>query len=296
MSVTYVVLAHHLPDQFARLTRRLLPGGHRVVVHVDARSDAAPFEAALRRELAAGCVELLRDRVACRWADYSLVEAAVRGTERALVAAPDASHVVLLSGQDYPIKDSATITRFFADHTQESFMFASTGDGPGGVDRSGNERWYWDGGLTRLGRRHYRVAGRVVGLPNRFTPGVPYRRVPRGLRPVQGSQWWALRTPAAAHLVEVVRTRADVVRFFRRVLAPDENVAQMVLDASEHRASVVQDDLHFITWQRFHPKTLTTDDLPQLLASPKLFARKVDPATSPELLDRLDDLEAAHRA
>ncbi len=293
MSVAYVVLAHHLPEQLARLVRRLLPGGHHVVLHIDRRSDLAPFALALERELADGSVELLSDRVACRWGSYSLVEATVRGVERALVAAPTASHVVLLSGQCYPIKDAATTTRFFTDHRGTSFLFSSSGDGPVWPDRTGNERWFWNGRLERLGRAHFRVGRRLVAVPNRFTPGLHHRRMPRGLRALQGSQWWALDAAAATDVVAFLRARPDVVRFFRRVLVPDENVVQMVVDASEHRDRVVQDDLHYIDWAGAHPRHLVEDDVPALLASRKLFARKLDAASAPRLLDRLDDLQGA---
>lgn len=292
MSVAYVVLAHHLPDQLARLVRRLLPGDHRVLVHVDRRSDLAPFARALAPEVATGQVELLADRVACRWGDYSLVEATVRGVERALATSPAATHVVLLSGQCYPIKDSVAITGFFERRPESSFAFSSAGDGPVWPDRAGNETWFWDGQLERLGRAHYRVGGRLVALPNRFTPGLPHRSMPRGLRPVQGSQWWALDAAAAAHVIAFLRSRPDAVRFFRRVLVPDENVVQMVLDASDHRDRLVQDDLHFINWAGAHPEDLAERHLPALLASRKLFARKVSAVTAPGLLDRLDAVHA----
>lgn len=292
LSVAYVVLAHRLPDQVARLVRRLLPGGHSVVVHVDAKVDQVPFERALAGFLDAGRVSFVADRVVCRWADYSLVEATLRGTEAALAAAPCASHVVLLSGQSYPIKPPDAITAFFAEHEDRSFLFASAGDGDEAVDRTGNERWSWDGELDRLGRVHFRIGGRLVSLPNRYVPWWPYRQMPHGMRPLQGSQWWALSAAAARHVLGFLVERPDVVRFFRRVRIPDENVVQMVVDASSHRDGAVQDDLHYIVWPGSHPLDLGLADLDALLASPKLFARKVHSTTDGALLDRLDELHA----
>ncbi len=292
MAVTYVVLAHRAPQQLARLVRRLLPGGHGVVVHLDARVDAAPFEAALSDLTGGAGVSLVEDRVFCRWGDYSLVEATVRGLEAALRLTPSASHLVLLSGQCYPIKPPAHISEVFATHEGRSFMFSSRGETPRHVDRTGNETWYWDGRMSRLGRYHLRLGDLIVAFPNRFTPGLPHRRMPHGLEAMQGSQWFALDVGAARYLVEYLRQRRDVVRFFRHVKAPDENVAQMVLGASPYAGAVIQDDLHYIEWPGYHPKDLGVEDLDALLASPKLFARKIDAGTDAELLDRLDALQA----
>ena len=49
------------------------------------------------------------------------------------------------------------------------------------------------------------------------------------------------------------------------------------------------DDLRYLDWSREPaPAVLTRDDLPALLGSGKLFARKFDPTVDSEVLDALD--------
>jgi hypothetical protein len=298
MSVAFVLLAHRGPQQVARLAGRLSETGDTVVVHVDRRQDPEPFGRALEQLGRPALVHLVphHESVACKWGDYSLVDATLRGTRLALQMAPAASHVVLLSGQDYPLRSTAEIDDFFAAATGSSYLFYATERGPDGMDRTGNAQWYWNGKLERLARFHVRVGDRFLALPNKFVPWWPMRRMPAGMRPCQGSQWFALHREAAEYVLDYLDSHPRVVRFFRHVQIPDENAVHMVVDASPHRAAVVQDDLHWIAWEREHPRLLTDGDLPTMLATDKLFARKFDSELAPEALDRLDALHADHEA
>lgn len=91
----FVILAHTEPVLLRRLVERLQP--YPVVVHVDARVDAAPFRGLPR-------TTLVSDRVAARWGSYSIVEATRRLYVEALPLADPEDHVVLLSGQCYPAR------------------------------------------------------------------------------------------------------------------------------------------------------------------------------------------------
>jgi hypothetical protein len=284
--VCHIVLAHREPALVERMCARLTVDGSTVLLHVDARRPLGRFEAIPRR--VAG-VTLLEPRVAVRWAQFSLVEAALHGL-RWVLGHTDATHAVLLSGQDYPIKPDAARRAHFAEHEGRSFVQWSAGD-PEPVDRSGNRRWYWDGDDYRLAHRHYWMGRWPLHLPNRLVPWVPRMRPPAGLQPLQGSQWWALSREATRWCLETVERRPDVLSYFRRVFVPDESFVPMLLLSSPLRASVVNDDLHFIDWDGWHPRTLTTEDLPALRRSPKLFARKFSSQVDAAILDSLDEQE-----
>jgi Core-2/I-Branching enzyme len=289
-SLTYIVLAHKLPGQFARLVTRLHHPGDLVLAHIDAKSDQAPFEKALADAGMTGPgVELSTARVPVHWGGLGETQAALAAIRRALTV-PTWSHVVLLSGQDYPIKPADEISGFLTGHPDTSFLFSSAGHDPWPADqREGNQTWYWDGDLRRLTLRYYRVGRYPVPLPGRWQWGIPRAaRPPAGLRPRQGSAWWALHRPAAQWVLDFGDRHPEVGRFFSRVLIPAENYFQMLLDASPYRDALVQDDLHFQSWDRWHPRVLGQADLPALLASPKLFARKFDEDQDRAVLDELD--------
>jgi hypothetical protein len=107
------------------------------------------------------------------------------------------------------------------------------------------------------------------------------------MRPCQGSTWWALHRSAAEWIIQNTSASAD--RYFKRALVPDENYYQMLMDASPFSTSIIQDDLHYICWDGWHPRALRDYDLQGMVATDKLFARKFDDE-SRNLLDALDDL------
>lgn len=290
MSVAYVVLAHRAPEQVARLADRLSGAEDRLFLHVDRGADADPFAAALAATEVGDRAQLARRRFRSRWGAFALLEATLATVEEALQEA-SFSHVCLLSGDSYPLVPQATLARFLERAGERSFMFCSEGSDEPPPDRSANERWHWNGDLRRVTYRHYQLGGRQLHLPNRFLPRVPRLAPPPDLRLLQGSQWWTLSRRAARLAVEAFVRRPSLRRYFRRVQAPDEWAFQMVLGNSELSDTLIDDDLHFIRWRSWHAQTLTHADLPRIAASPKLFARKLDPEDS-SMADALDALIA----
>jgi len=279
MSVAYVVLAHHKPEQLVRLLRRLQSPHATYVVHYDARSDDASYETV--RDAFAGCAPVgFLDRQPCRWGGWSLVAVVLRALADLVRRDVPFEHAVFLSGQDYPLAPAGDIETFLAQRRGTSFM--------------SREPLPWDawgarGGLDRIENLHverwHAIRGRTlrIRLPAR-------RRLPDGLRPYGGSAHWCLARNAVEHVVRVVRDRPEVVRFFRRVWIPDEIFFQTILMSSDLAGTVVNETLHYTSWRSgsARPDVLTARDLPALLASGKLFARKFDADVDARVLDLLD--------
>ncbi len=273
MAVAYVILAHNLPDHLARLVWALYHTDDLFLVHIDAKARPGPFREAIeQRHVAATNIEFLA-QVRCDWAGFGHVEATLKGIDRVLEQG-GFTHIVLLTGQDYPIKPLDHIRTHFATHEGRSFISWSAGDDPIPENRRGNERWYWDGNLARLERRHYLFRGRWVGVPNRFIPFIPpRRRMPLGLRPYQGLAYWSLSIEAGQHVRRLISDNPSVIRFFRRVWGCDEFFFQMILLNSTLAPSLVNEDLRFMTWEGYHPLTIRSSDLGDLARSSKFFAR-----------------------
>lgn len=287
MGLCFIVLAHTAPEQVGRLISTLTEPGSSVILHVDSHVDDAPFRRAAGRP-AGGEVRFNPRRFHSGWGQYGLVDATVTSLELALEAF-DFSHVILLSGLDYPITSAHAREEFFLAAGDKSYVSWSGGEPGAEVDRSRNERWYWNGDMHRLRTRYYWVAGRSIPMPNKWLPFIPAARPPKGLTPYQGSQWWNLHRTAAEYCVRYLRENPKLVRFFRHTLIPDEFVFQMALLNSSLGDSVVNEDLRFMSWVVDHPKLLGPSDLDTVfLPSKKLFARKFDERETPGILDLLD--------
>jgi hypothetical protein len=270
--LAYIISAYKNLDQLARLAERLNTGHSVVYIHVDKKADDAAYERLERRLAGRPRVHLL-ERHVCHWGGFGHVQATLKGIDALLANGIDFEHVVLLTGQDYPIKPLSEIERFFAEHRGTSFML---------YDELPTEWWGQRGGLDRIEYRHWRWRGRHVRLPWK-------RRFPAGSTPYGGGAYWNLSRACIEHVARFVASRPDVVGFFRHVDIPDEIFFQTVLMNSELAGSIVSDNLRYIDWTRGpRPALLEARDLPALRASPKLFARKFDVFHDAEILDMVD--------
>jgi hypothetical protein len=270
--LAYIVSAYKNLDQLARLAERLNTESSSVYIHVDKKADDAEYGRLVRTLAGRPAVHLL-ERHVCHWGGFGHVRATLKGIDALLASGSDFHHVVLLTGQDYPIKPLAEIERFFAEHRDSSFM---------AYNALPSESWSPRGGLDRIEYRHWRWRGPHVRLPWK-------RRFPAGAAPYGGGAYWNLSRACVEHVARFVESRPDVVDFFRHVDIPDEVFFQTVLMNSELAGSVVNDNLRYIDWTRgATPALLEARDLPALRASPKLFARKFDVFHDGKILDLVD--------
>jgi hypothetical protein len=266
-------------------------------VHVDRRVSIAPFERALQAT-EVGEVALL-PRHATSWASPQLVDAALAGLRRGVADGCD--YFLLLSGRDFPLRPAAEIVAFAEAAGSRSYLEHFPLPDPrwrlGGRDRTdfytytvrGRRETCIPGGedtsyLSRRGRLLNRLL-RVRGL------GKPARRFPSYARPYGGSQWWNLSREAAEHVLAFLERHPGYRRYHEHTLAPDELFFQSILAGTDfaERAEVVDDSLRFMRWPagESHPRVLTTDDLPTMLESEALFARKFDSGIDADVLARL---------
>jgi len=270
--VAYIVLAHKNPSQVVRLLRRLASDNAQCLVHVDRRASAS-VEAGIRvgvKDLAG--VRLL-PRSTCYWGGFGMVRATLNGFTE-LVDGVAFDHAVLLSGQDYPLRSASEIERFFAASDGRSFL-----------THAALPVEFWPGGgLPRIEQLHL-VGRRALHLR------LPWRRrVPDGLNPFGGGSWVCLSRSAVEHVTRFAREHPNVVRFFERVLHPDELFFQTILMNSPLADSVVDDHLRYIQWgdDPGSPDILRAADLERMIASGKLFARKFDDTVDTSVLELLD--------
>jgi hypothetical protein len=264
VSVAALVLAHRDPDQVERLAQRLeCP----VWVHYDAKSPAAEHER-LRRS---PHVHVVEDRVRVRWGDPSTLTAILRGLA---AVGGDPDHVLLLSGQTYPIKPPPAIR----ERLSEPVTFVRHLPLPIAA-------WGLSGGLDRT-RRFW--VNRPTFAPGWVPPriGLPLpRRLPR-MQLFGGETWLALHRDARRHVLDLPST-APVFKLMRHALLAEEMFLQTVLPNSPLAGALVNDSLHFIRWAGgSHPAPLTPSDLPALRETDALFARKFT-ADDP-MLDLID--------
>ncbi len=272
MTVGFVMLAHGTLQRTADVAKVLSDAGCPLIIHVDARVGEA-FERFKTRVSHLPNVSLA-PRLACEWGTWALVQASRDCAETLLRQNPDITHVYLISGTCLPIKPVPELTRFLADHPDTDFIESVTiGEVPWTKGGLSEERFT----LTfpfpwRRRRRLFDVwveAQRLVGRR---------RKLPDGLSPHMGSQWWCLTRATLETILNDTR-RGEIDRYFKRVWIPDESYFQSLVRLYGRKV-----ESRSLTLSKFDfqgkPHVFYNDHLALLRQSPQFFARKIWPGAN----------------
>ena len=285
VKLAIIVLAYHQPQQLARLLSVLRHPDVRLYLHIDRRKHLAPFTKALRDADLYDVVMLPRH--ASVWGSAQCVDAALAGLAAGM--ADGCGYFMMISGQDFPLRSLDAILTFAESAGTRSYMahwpLCESIHRFHGRDRTDFYTY------TVLGRREtciprgedassFNWRGTVLNDLLRIrTAFKPRRHFPPYLEPYQGSTWWNLSGAAVNYILEFVSDHPDYRRYHEHTIIPEEVFFQSILLGTEFadRYEVVADNMRFLNWGvGWHPLTLTTADLPSMIASNKLFARKFD--------------------
>jgi hypothetical protein len=278
VKIAFLILMHRRPEQAVRLIQRLDSPTSIFVVHVDLRAEPATYNYIEGWAATQSRVHFAK-RHSCRWGGFGIVVATLECVRAALQCAETFDYAILLSGQDYPIKPLRHIREFVGARRQQ---FAEA------FRLDQNNRWSTQGGfyqaMNRISWYSLPIRSRWLHIPAR-------RRLPLGLQPYGGSQWWCLTRDCLAYIDDFVSRNPRVLEYFRHVFIPDESFFQTIISNSSFGSDVLGEDLRYIDWTRpnpHYPRTLETADFEQIQLSTSLFARKFDMARDHRILDLID--------
>ena len=276
MRTGFIVLAHERLDLVAQLVEHLSSQGARVVVHID---QAVPEQR--RKALVPDENVRVISTQRSEWGMFGLVAATLDAVREILRAGWPLRHVALLSGSCLPKRSIGELERYLAANPVSDFIESVP---------LAEHNWV-AGGLSeeRLTLYHpfpwkrYRTlfdawvwTQRQLGIR---------RRLPHGLSPHIGLQWWCLRLTTLRAIAEHPRL-SEFERFFRVTWIPDEIFFQSLVRAVAPTNIVSRP----LTLQRFDPMGqpyVFHDDHQRLLGeSDHFFARKIDHDAS-QLRDHL---------
>ncbi|MBV7531995.1 beta-1,6-N-acetylglucosaminyltransferase [Chitinophaga sp. sic0106] len=278
MRLAFLILAHKNPEQLHQLLSRL---SHPLVdcyVHLDAKADIQDYWPCTQLSQ----VYFIPSRVKVNWAGFSMVRATMNLMEVALHSRRRYVNISLLSGLDYPLRPIQEIFDFFTIHHGKEFMDIMPEQEVQATISKLDQYHFED--------FHFKGKYFMARWVNRL---MPVRKRPMGFRHWGGSQWWSLSEECARYCLQFINTHPAILSYYKYTWGPDEFIFHtIVMNSPEWRNKVTYDNLRYIDWseKKPSPKTFTATDLPNLLASGKLFARKFDMAVTPEILQQADGL------
>lgn len=271
------MLCHAALDRAAQLARHWASHGCPVVIHVDARTAQDQFDS-----LTAALADLpdirFSRRTPCEWGTFGIVQATIDAATQMLADFPAVSHILLASGSCLPIRPVRALQAHLAQnpHTDfiESVTTADVGWTVGGLNE---ERFTLR--FPFAWKRQRRLFDGYVNLQRalRFR-----RRLPTGLVPHLGSQWWCLTRPTLQAILQHP-DRPLLDRYFRRVWIPDESYFQSLVRQVSTRIESRSLTLSKFDYQG-RPHVFYDDHLHLLRQTDAFIARKIWPQA--ELLYR----------
>ncbi len=264
------MLVHTALNRAEQVARHWAAAGCPVVIHADANVPRR-VNRAFRKSLAD--VESVRfsGRHRCEWGTWGIVAATQEACELMLRDFPEVTHVYLASGSCMPLRPVQELRDYLAARPRTDFIeSATTADVAWTVGGLDSERFTLR--FPFSWKRHRRLFDRYVELQRRL--GYK-RRMPNGIVPHMGSQWWCLtRQTLSAILEDPERPTYD--RYFQRVWIPDESYFQTL-----SRLWSRQIESRSLTLSKFDfqgkPHIFYDDHLQLLRRSDCFVARKIWP-------------------
>jgi len=279
MRVAHLILAHKAPAQLERLLRALAHPQADSYIHLDKKADFQAFAylAALPN------VHFIQHRLDVKWGGYSLTLAALESMREILRSAPTAYDFInLLSGEDYPIKSAAAIHAFWEQQRGHSFLE---------YEAEGSAWWQAnESHATRYHFTEFSFRGRYV-IERCLNALLPRRRPP--LPALYGGNmggWYTLSRECAAYVIGYLDAHPKLRRYAYFTWGSDEFLVHSIVLNSPLAPTVINNNQRYIDWSGggHSPKIFTVADLPALLASARLYARKFDASRDSAVLDQLD--------
>ncbi len=270
MTVGFVMLCHSDLGRAAQVARHWAQNDCPVVIHVDKRTARRAYDGMVQALAGLDNVRF-SPRYACEWGTWGLVAATQAASTIMLRDFADVRHVFLASGSCIPLRPVAELKEYLSARPQTNFIESVTTSDVGWTVGGLNiERFTLR--FPFSWRKQRRAFDFYVGLQRllRFR-----RRVPVGIVPHLGSQWWCLtRQTLSAILQNPERPAIDA--YFRRVWIPDESYFQtLVRQVSGHVES------RSLTLAKFDfqgkPHVFYDDHMALLKRSDCFVARKIWP-------------------
>ena len=275
--IAWFIMAHQKPEQLRWIVEALAASsspGELILLHIDLKSMLG-LKAERRgmlqtaRELRSRypVIRLMRPRFT-NWGGWSLSQLHLDAIGTALRLDPDWTYFVNLSGQCYPIKALVEIRARIAEADGQVFAeMRHFSDLP-------PDDWHlaWHPMIE--------LPHKAVKRPGRYPPPGDFELE------FKGSQWSILpRDFCEWQRIAPIARR--IKTYLRGLLLSDELIVQTLVRNGPWRDRVASHYGREIVWPG--PKVMTSADLPRLLASPALFARKFDLAQDTAVLHTLSE-------
>ena len=219
VKIAYLILAHNEPELLKK-TIGIIDYNSVFYIHIDKKSNINKFKEIIKGDN----IFFIDERYPIYWGGFNIVLATKKLMEEAINDANEYSHLVLISGQDFPIRDGEFIYKYFADNSQKEFIRAYE------IEESNCKHCYYKIQKYRFMDDFFNnkllskvLRGVLRDIIFRAFKNKRYiREGNKKIFPCYGSQWWALTPGCARYVLKYGEENRNIDRYFKYAYAPDE--------------------------------------------------------------------------
>lgn len=312
MTIAYLISAHTDAPQLKRLIEALHPDAH-YFIHIDKKSDINQFTSIIKGIN----IHFIEDRVDVRWGTILEVEYQMNLIKAAVEFPTYFERIFFLSGLDYPLWSNEHITDWLDHHRDKEIIqgiqmntedisyeqkIMYTTPRPFFAYEKLNNKWNMRLGM--LARKYNKLKGvtkplsfmctNPVGLNPSFLP------MPEMWSLYKGSAWWCISQDLAQHVYESYKRCPEIRKYFLDSFGQAETVIQTIVfnnydlakkcihTRGKYPGLVALTPLHHIVYDPVI-KVMDETDYDTLMASGKMFTRKVVSGKSDKLVEMIDN-------
>ena len=271
----YLIIAHDNFTQLQLLLNLLDDERNDIYLHVDKKAASfSPSDVKVSKSQL-----IFVDRINVIWGGHSQIQC-----EMNLLKAAGAKHYRyyhLLSGVDLPLKTQDEIHGFFQKHHGKNFITYDKAAIETGIFIDRTQYYHF---FNNIAVKRNTLAMRILRKLDRIAVGaqrlIGLKR--KEIVPLyKGANWVSITD----EMVQYILTCKEIIKKqFYFSDCGDEVFLQSIAMQSPYRNTIVTNSYRAIDWLRGSPYTYRKDDVPQLLASSYLFARKFDSAVDTEAI------------
>lgn len=300
MNIAYLISAHTDAPQLKRLIDALHADAH-FFVHIDKKADIAPFVEILQREN----VHFLLGRVDVRWGTILEVDYQMELLKAALDHPVAFDRLFFLSGMDYPLWSNHRITEWLEKLGEKEVLSGICMDAPA---INAQQRT-----LYRLSRPFFHFP--FLGNRGNQRLSILCRKLKQALgirKPLwfmvdgerwslyKGAAWWCITQSLASYIYNMYTSHPEIRRYFLDSFGQAETLIQTIafnsplwaerclLWKGEYPGLAALTPLHFIIYEPVI-KVMDETDYDTLMASGRMFTRKLQSGKSEKLIAMLHD-------
>ncbi|MGV2829116.1 beta-1,6-N-acetylglucosaminyltransferase [Myxosarcina sp. GI1(2024)] len=302
MKIVYFIQSHKNPEQICRLVKTIKNSSCNSLVLLSHDFSSCPLDLSNLSHFSG--IELIKRYRGARRGDDSVLEIYLEAIEWLFERNFNFDWLICLSGQDYPVRPIPELEAFLATTKHDGFIshwdvFAD--ESPWGKE-TGRKRFFtqylklpqgskwW---LRKLSRIEPLLPGVIfqwrfslIGLEVKSTP------FNDNFKCYGGWYWNVLSRKCVDYLRAYLEEHPQLLKFYRRTLAPEESLIASVL-VNSNQFDLSNDCLRYLDYppELFgFARNLTTEDYSKIAHGNFYFARKFEPEPDDKILDLLDEL------